>query len=114
MTARLAEMREQYAGHMLGTDLTDDTAPVIDDVKLAMGIESLNFMGQTMSWEGVAPLLRRTFVRCLRDPIQPRELQARLIENCGASAVVDLDAGHTPALDAPEALAAILDEIADA
>jgi hypothetical protein len=51
-------------------------------------------------------------VRCLRDPIQSRELQARLVENCGASAVVDLDAGHTPAIDAPEALATVLDEIA--
>jgi len=111
MAARLGEMRAEYAGHMLGTDL-DHEAPAIDDVRVAMGIESLNFMGQTMSWDGVAPALGRTFVRCLRDPIQSRELQARLAENCGASAVVDLDAGHTPAIDAPEALAAVLDEIA--
>ncbi len=113
MAARLGEMRSEYAGHMLGTDL-DHEAPAIDDVRVAMGIESLNFMGQTMSWDGVAPALGRTFVRCLRDPIQSRELQVRLVENCGASAVVDLDAGHTPAIDAPEALAAVLDEIAGA
>jgi pimeloyl-ACP methyl ester carboxylesterase len=114
MAERLDEMRERYAGHVLGTDLVDAALPAIDDVQLAMGIESLNFMGQTMSWDGVAPAVRRTFVRPLRDRIQPRELQARLIENCGASAVVDLEAGHTPAIDAPEALAAVLDELASA
>jgi pimeloyl-ACP methyl ester carboxylesterase len=114
MRARLVEMQDEYADHMLGTDLVDRETPVIDDVRIAMGIESLNFMGQTMSWEGVEPTLGRTFVRCLRDPIQPRELQARLVENCGATAVVDLDAGHTPAIDAPESLAAVLDEIASA
>lgn len=114
MAERLVEMRAQYAGHVLGTDLVDSAAPTIDDIQVAMGIESLNFMGQTMSWDGVAPTIGRTFVRCLRDSIQPRDLQARLIENCGASAAVDLDAGHTPALDAPEALAGVLDDIATA
>ena len=74
----------------------------------------MNFMDQTMSWEGVPPELERTFVRCLRDPIQSRELQARLVENCGASSVIDIDSGHTPAVDAPVELAAILDRIADA
>jgi pimeloyl-ACP methyl ester carboxylesterase len=112
LAARLVEMQEQYAGHMLGTDLVDGAAPPIADVKVAMGIESLNLMGQPVSWDGVAPTVRRTFVRCLRDSIQPRDLQARLIENCGASTVVDLDAGHTPAMDAPAELAAVLDELA--
>ncbi len=67
-----------------------------------------------MSWAGVASELERTFVRCLHDPIQPRELQARLIENCAASSVIDIDAGHTPAVGAPVELAVILDRIADA
>jgi pimeloyl-ACP methyl ester carboxylesterase len=113
MATRLAEMQEQYAGHMLGTDLVDGAAPPIEDVRIAMGIESLNFMGQPVSWHGVTPMVPRTFVRCLRDQIQPRDMQARLIENCAASTVVDLDAGHTPAMDAPEQLAAVLDQIAD-
>jgi pimeloyl-ACP methyl ester carboxylesterase len=112
MASRLDEMREQYAGHMLGTDLVDGSSPTIDDVMVAMGIESLNLMGQPVSWDGVAPTVRRTFVRCLRDRIQPRPLQAQLIANCDASAVVDLDSGHTPAIDAPERLAAALDGIA--
>ena len=66
----LAEMRERYQGHMLAPDGQSPTAPTIDDVKTLAGIESLNFMDQTMSWAGVAPELERTFVRCLRDPIQ--------------------------------------------
>jgi pimeloyl-ACP methyl ester carboxylesterase len=112
MAARLDEMREQYAGHMLGTDLADRSSPAIDDVMVAMGIESLNLMGQPVSWKGVAPSVRRTFVRCLGDRIQPLRLQAQLIANCDASNVVDLDSGHTPAIDAPESLAAALDGIA--
>ena len=110
----LADMRERYQGHMLAPDGQSATVPAIDDVKLVAAIESLNFMNQTMSWAGVAPELERTFVRCLRDPIQPRELQARLIENCAASSVIDIDAGHTPAVGAPGELAAILDRIANA
>ena len=54
----------------------------------------------------------RTFVRCLRDRIQPRQLQDALIENCAATEVVDLESGHTPAVAVPGELAAILDRIA--
>ena len=114
MTARLAEMRARYRGHMLGPNSVGDTTPTVDDVKVAMGIESLNFMSQTVSWQGVPPDLGRTFVRCLRDQIQPRAMQEQLIANCGASTVIDIDSGHTPALDAPAELAAILDRIAEA
>ena len=111
---RLTEMRERYQGHMLGVSGLQTAAPTIDDAKVAVGIESMNFMDQTMWWDGVSPELERTFVRCLRDRIQSRELQAHLIENCAASSVIDLDAGHTPAVSAPVELAAILDRIARA
>jgi pimeloyl-ACP methyl ester carboxylesterase len=70
-------------------------------------------MTQIVSWAGVSESLPRTFVRCRRDRIQPRALQAALIENCGASAVIDLDCGHTPALAAPTELAGILARIAE-
>jgi pimeloyl-ACP methyl ester carboxylesterase len=113
MTARLEELRESYRDHMLEADGLHGTASTVDDVKAAMGIESLNFMTQTMSWAGVPPTLERTFVRCLRDGIQPRAKQAQLAENCGASTVIDIDSGHTPAISAPVELAAILDRIAD-
>lgn len=64
-----------------------------------------------MAWAGVPASVPRTFVRCLRDPIQPRELQAAFAASCGASAVLDIDSGHTPALDAPVALARLLDGV---
>jgi hypothetical protein len=46
--------------------------------------------------------------------MQSRDIQAQLAANCGASAVVDIDAGHSAAIDAPSELAAILDRVADA
>ncbi len=110
-TARLAELRDRYRGHMLATDVVDTTAPTIDDTKVAMGIESLNFMHQTVTWAGVPSTVPRTWVRSLRDPIQSRDLQAQLIVNCGAATVVDIDAGHTAAVDAPGELAAVLDRV---
>ena len=70
-------------------------------------------MEQVVSWDGVGAGIPRTFVRCLRDRIQPRELQATLIDNCGATDVVDLESGHTPAVAVPGELAAILEGITD-
>jgi hypothetical protein len=67
-----------------------------------------------MMWAGVRESIGRTFVRCLNDPIQSRTLQDRLISACGATEVFDVDSGHTPAQDAPEVLAEILDGILDA
>lgn len=112
MAARLARDRVEFRGAMLDPD------PALDGVtavatEVAMPIDSLNFMSQTVSWRGVRPGTPRTFVRCLRDRIQPRALQAKLIENCGATSVVDLDSGHTPAVAVPAALAGILDQVAD-
>jgi pimeloyl-ACP methyl ester carboxylesterase len=114
IAARAAELRERYRDHMLAPDALDDALAVIDDERVAMTIDSLNFLTQVVSWEGVPASLGRTFVRCLSDPIQSPSLQAELIENCGASRVIDIDTGHTPALDDPQQLAAILDHIADA
>jgi pimeloyl-ACP methyl ester carboxylesterase len=112
----LRELRTAYGNHVFrpvdGPDPDRGGLLVITDARVAMGIDSLNYMAQTVRWAGVDTRLPRTFVRCTRDAIQPPELQARLIENCAATAVVDLQSGHSPALEVPEALAAILDGIA--
>jgi len=68
---------------------------------------------QTVSWRGVPGSLGRTFIRCDRDRIQSPELQEKLIANCAATRVIDIDSGHTPAIEAPAQLAGILDEIVD-
>ena len=110
--ARLADLREQHRGQMLDPDPAVDDMSAIGDARVAMPIESINYMSQTVSWAGVSPDLSRTFVRCLRDRIQSRAMQAQLVENCAASSVIDLDAGHNAAIEAPVELAEILDSIA--
>lgn len=82
------------------------------EIREASAIDSLNFSSQPMQWAGIPAELPRTFVRCLRDPIQPRDLQQRFIAASGADEVIDIDSGHTPAIDTPKQLAAILDDIA--
>ena len=82
-------------------------------MKTASAIDSLNFSSQPMRWAGLPDGTPRTFVRCLRDPIQPRQLQDRFIASCRADEVLDIDSGHTPALDAPVALAAHLGRVVE-
>ena len=102
-----------YGGFLAGEEPAPSTFTRLDDERTVGSIESLNLMYQTVRWNGVSPALRRTFVRCLRDPIQSRSLQAQLIDASGATEVIDLDCGHTPALSAPDELAGWLDAIAD-
>jgi pimeloyl-ACP methyl ester carboxylesterase len=83
------------------------------DQRAAHDLDSLSLSCEPMRWADVPGSLPRTFVRCLRDRIQSREVQSRLIDSCGAQSVIDIDTGHTPAVEAPEALARILSEIAD-
>ncbi len=113
MTEYVEKIRGRHAGHMLDPHAPGDCNLVIHDPKTAMTVDSLNHVRQRVSWHGVPESLERTFVRCLRDPIQSRELQEQLIRNCRASRVIEIDSGHSPALDAPRELAAILDDIAD-
>jgi pimeloyl-ACP methyl ester carboxylesterase len=110
LTERLGALREEFAGCMLEPDPSIDGVRAID-ARTAAPLDSLNYMEQVVSWDGVPPGLPRTFVRCLRDRIQPRTLQDALIANCGASTVLDLECGHTPAVAAPRDLAALLDQL---
>jgi len=107
----------RYRGTTFG-GLSDGEAPIdtdlclIEDVRTVGSIESLTLMYQPVSWQGVPPSLPRSFIRCLADPIQPRDMQARLIESAGAEEVFDIDADHTPAVSRPDELAAIVNEVA--
>jgi pimeloyl-ACP methyl ester carboxylesterase len=111
LAVRLSAMREEYAGCMLEPDPAIEGVRAID-ARTAAPLDSLNYMEQPVSWDGVPPTLPRTFVRCLRDRIQPRVLQDALIANCNASQVIDLESGHTPAVAVPRELAALLDRVA--
>jgi hypothetical protein len=59
--------------------------------------------------QGAVP---RTWVRTLQDLIVPAAKQTRFAGNAGDCPVVDLDAGHMCMVGQPEALAAILNDIA--
>jgi pimeloyl-ACP methyl ester carboxylesterase len=109
---RVAAMREEFAGCMLEPDPSIEGVRALD-AKTAAPIDSLNYMEQIVSWDGVPAALPRTFVRPSRDRIQPRPLQDELIENCNAGAVIEIESGHTPAVAVPAELAAILDRIAE-
>ena len=113
MIQHLKQLRERYRGHMFEPCDPGDRDLAIADPKTAMTLDSLNYMSQPVSWDGVPQSLERTFVRCLRDPIQPRTLQDDLIRNCAASVVIDIDSGHTPLLEVPRELAQLLDAIAE-
>jgi pimeloyl-ACP methyl ester carboxylesterase len=111
LAVRLAAMRAEFTGCMLDPDPSVTGVRAIN-AKTAAPLDSLNYMEQVVSWSGVPASLPRTFVRCLHDRIQSRALQAALIENCGATDVIDLESGHTPAVAVPDDLAAILDRVA--
>jgi len=108
---RLADMRAEFAGCMLDPDPSVAGVRALD-ARAAAPLDSLNYMAQVVSWDGVPATLPRAFVRCRRDRIQSRPLQAALVDNCGASEVIDLESGHTPAVAVPRDLAALLDRIA--
>ncbi len=112
LARRLAALRAEYSGCMLDPDPGLEGVRAID-AKTAAPLDSLNYMEQVVSWDGVPTALPRTWVRCLRDRIQPRVLQDALIAHCGAAEVIDIESGHTPAVAVPDELAAILDRIAD-
>jgi pimeloyl-ACP methyl ester carboxylesterase len=112
------DLSARYVGTTYG-GLRDGETPietdlcVIEDVRTVGSIDSLALMYQPVSWRGVPPSIPRSFVRCLADAIQPRDMQDRLIESAGADEVFDIDADHTPAASKPEELAAILNEVAE-
>jgi pimeloyl-ACP methyl ester carboxylesterase len=98
---RLAQLRRDHQGQTLeGLDS-----------RTGRDIDSLNLASQPVSWVGVPRTVGRTFVRCLADPLQPRALQDQFIAHCAAEEVLEIDTGHTPAVDAPEDLAVLLDGI---
>jgi pimeloyl-ACP methyl ester carboxylesterase len=112
LAGRLRSLRQEFVHCMLDPDPHVDGVRAID-AKTAAPLDSLNYMEQRMSWDGVRPTLPRTFVRCLRDRIQSRALQAALIEHCRATEVIDIKSGHTPAVAVPAELADIIDRVAD-
>jgi pimeloyl-ACP methyl ester carboxylesterase len=78
------------------------------DARVVQSLDSLRLLFERVSWAGVPPETRRTWIRPLRDSLQPREVQDRLIAASGATQVLDIDTDHTPAREDPDGLAALL------
>lgn len=103
LRAMFHELRAEHAGRTL-EDAGGRAASVID---------ALNFSLQPMDWAGIDAGLPRTYIRCLRDEVQTPAMQDLFVASSGATEVVELDVGHTPALEDPRLLAELLDTIAD-
>jgi pimeloyl-ACP methyl ester carboxylesterase len=117
VAARVEDLRVKFADHTFKPEPLPESADgaalhPIDEERVAQTIDASNFMCQVVSWEGVRADIPRTFIRSLRDPIQSRELQAALIENCAATSVIDIDTKHNAARETPQMLADLLDAIA--
>jgi pimeloyl-ACP methyl ester carboxylesterase len=103
-------MGEAMARIVLGDDL--------DDEQFAWCVERMvpEAIGLTTQPVDLAPLraaFPRTWIRTLADGILPADRQLQFAANVGDCPVVDLDAGHMCMVSHPEALARMLDDLAD-
>jgi pimeloyl-ACP methyl ester carboxylesterase len=107
---------ESTAGRTIG-GLRTGERPVQTELEVVengprLGHEAPGPLFAPFTWEGVPRSLPRTFVRCLEDRVIPPELVAVMVANMGGADVVDIDAGHDVAAEAPLALADVLDHLA--
>lgn len=110
-----ALMRERAKGRTLGGlragEDPIDTALEIVENEGRMGLEAPNPLFEPFTWDGVPRDVPRTFVRCTDDRVVTSDLVETMVANMGGARIVDVDAGHEVASEAPEALAALLDEL---
>jgi pimeloyl-ACP methyl ester carboxylesterase len=115
---RRESLLEQYRNHTYLSRHDDETVALAEglvplrDPRITQSLDSFAFLFEPVSWAGVPAHIPRTWVRCLRDPLQNRAVQDELIAASGATEVREIDTGHTPARDDPAGLAAMLDELA--
>ncbi len=80
-----------------------------------MGLEAPGPLHEIyQGWSRVPRQLPRTFVRCRQDRVVTAELVDQMLPHMGEVEVVELDAGHGVASEAPRELARLLDQIAAA
>jgi pimeloyl-ACP methyl ester carboxylesterase len=78
-----------------------------------LGLEAPGPLFAQFSWAGVPSEVPRTFLRCRRDRVIPPELVEVMVANMGGAEILDVDAGHDVASEAPRTLAGMLDELAE-
>jgi pimeloyl-ACP methyl ester carboxylesterase len=110
-------VRQMAAGKTLG-GLRPGEAPIITDLEVVendprMGLEAPGPLHEVYDgWSRVPAALPRTFIRGRQDRVVTPELVDVMLPHMGNIDVVDLDAGHGMAEEAPEELARLLDQIA--
>ena len=112
-----AAMRAGAAGRTLG-GLRPGEPPIDTELEVVentgrMGLEAPNPLFEPFTWAGVPATTPRAFVRCLQDRVVTPELVERMVGEMGDVELVDLDASHEVASEAPAELARVLDGMAE-
>jgi pimeloyl-ACP methyl ester carboxylesterase len=111
-------VRQMAAGKTLG-GLRPGETPIETELEVVendprMGLEAPEPLHELFDgWSRVPSDLPRTYIRCQQDRVVKPELVDMMLPHMGAVRVVDIDAGHSVASEAPEALAQLLDQIAE-
>jgi pimeloyl-ACP methyl ester carboxylesterase len=103
------EMSEQHHRDLIGDELDAD---ILRSVLERVGPDSRLLFTDRASRAGLPDDLPRTYIRLTRDLAVPWELQEQMIELLPGLRTAEIDAGHNVMLSQPEALAAMLNEIA--
>jgi pimeloyl-ACP methyl ester carboxylesterase len=111
-------VRQMASGKTLG-GLRPGEPPISTELEVVendprMGLEAPGPLHQVYGgWSRVPSVLPRTFIRGTHDRVVTPELVEVMLPHMGEIDVVDIEAGHGMADEAPEALAQLLDQIAD-
>jgi pimeloyl-ACP methyl ester carboxylesterase len=109
--------RDAAAGKTIG-GLLPGERELVTDLEVVenpprMGLEAPGPLFEPFTWAGTpsATALPRTYIRCLRDRVIPPDLATTMADAMGAT-ILDIDAGHDVASEAPAELARLLDRFA--
>jgi pimeloyl-ACP methyl ester carboxylesterase len=111
-------VRQMASGKTLG-GLRPGEQPIITELEVVendprMGLEAPGPLHEVYDgWSRVPAVLPRTFIRGTQDRVVKPELVDEMLPHMGDIDVVDIEAGHGMADEAPEALAQLLDQIAE-
>jgi pimeloyl-ACP methyl ester carboxylesterase len=111
-------VRQMASGKTLG-GLRPGEPPIITELEVVendprMGLEAPGPLHEVYDgWSRVPAVLPRTFIRGTQDRVVKPELVDEMLPHMGGIDVVDIEAGHGMADEAPEALAQLLDQIAE-
>ena len=103
------EMSEEHHREMIGDELDGET---LRSVLERVGPDSRHLFTDRASRAGLPDDLPRTYIRLKRDLAVPWELQEHMISLLPGLQSVQIDAGHNLMFSQPQALAAVLNEIA--